>query len=292
MKRLLYFLITTIPSLAIGQSLVGSIKDSLTGEKLPLANITFTMGFSGTNSNLKGDYFLNLKGHLKDSIKVSYIGYKSRYFKLNQFTENKNYNLDINLTSQENKLEEVIIAQHKINYTKKHVLSEKREGNINSFYLIGQEIAYLIKNEKQELGRIKSIKFYFRNNTTATFIAKFRIKIYSYNKTENKPDENLLKEDIIITPKNKTYQYVLDLKKMKIPFLEDGVCVGIELIDENNTSKKGDKIGPGLRLTYNEDSEQTWNNYRNKGWYMPHNYDRTKTKMANLMVEMTVLMKD
>lgn len=292
MKRLLYFLITTIPSLAIGQSLVGSIKDSLTGEKLPLANITFTMGFSGTNSNLNGDYFLNLKGHLKDSIKVSYIGYKSRYFKLNQFTENKNYNLVINLSSQENKLEEVIIAQHKINYTKKHVLSEKREGNINSFYLIGQEIAYLIKNEKQELGRIKSIKFYFRNNTTSTFIAKFRIKIYSYNKTENKPDENLLKEDIIISPKNKTYQYVLDLKKMKIPFLEDGVCVGIELIDENNTSKKGDKIGPGLRLTYNEDSEQTWNNYRNKGWYMPHNYDRTKTKMANLMVEMTVLMKD
>lgn len=292
MKLTIQFLVMFIPALVLSQSISGTIKDSITNEKLQLANITFMKGFSGTNSNLNGDYSLNLKGHLKDSIKVSYIGYKSRYIKLNQFIENKNYNLDINLSPQENKLEEVIISQNKINYNKKYVLSEEKEGNINSFYLIGQEIAYLLKNERQELGRIKSIKLYIRKNRDANFIAKFRIKIYSYNKTENIPDENLLNEDIIISPKNKTYQYVLDLKKKKIPFLEDGVCVGIELVDENNTSKKGDKIGPGLRLTYGENNELTWNNYRNRGWYMPHNYDRTKNKMANLMVGMTILMKD
>lgn len=292
MKLAIQLLFIFIPAIVFSQSISGTIKDSITNEKLQLANITFTMGFSGTNSNLNGDYSLNLKGHLKDSIKVSYVGYKSRYIKLNQFIENKNYNLDINLSSQENKLDEVIIAQNKVNYNKKYVLSEEKEGNINSFYLIGQEIAYLVKNERQELGRIKSIKIYFRNNTNANFIAKYRVKIYSYNKTENIPDENLLKEDIIITPKNKTYQYVLDLKDKKIPFLEDGVCIGLELVDENSTSKKGDKIGPGLRLTYGEKNEKTWNNYRNRGWYMPHNRDRTKTKVANLMVGMTILMKD
>ena len=292
MKLKIYFLVIFIPTIVMSQSISGSIKDSITNEKLQLANITFTMGFSGTNTNLNGDYSLNLKGHLKDSIKVSYVGYKSKYIKLNQFKENKNYNLDINLMPQENKLDEVIISQSKIDYKKKYILSTEKEGNVNSFYLIGHEIAYLFKNEKKEIGRVKSIKLYIRKNRDANFIAKFRIKIYSFDKTKNIPDENLLKEDIIISPKNKTYQYVLDLKDKKIPFLEDGVFIGIELVDENNTSKKGDKIGPGLRLTYGEDSELTWNNYRNRGWYKPHNFDRMRNKMANLMIGMTILMKD
>jgi hypothetical protein len=103
--------------------------------------------------------------------------------------------------------------------------------------------------------------------------------------------QNIESRYIIISPINKTYQYVLDLKDKQVPFLEEGVCIGLELIDENNTSKRADKIGPGLRLTYGEE-EQTWNNYRNKGWYSPHYYDRTRTKVANLMVEMTVLMKE
>jgi len=292
MKLKIQFLVIFIPALVLGQSISGSINDSITNEKLQLANITFLKVFGGTNSNLNGDYSLNLNGHLKDSIKITYVGYKSKYIKLNQFTESKNYNLDIKLLPQENKLEEVIIAQNKVDYNKDYILSEKKEGNINSFYLIGDEVAYLMKNERKELGRIKSIKLYFRNNTKANFIAKYRVKIYSYNKTENIPDYNLLSEDIIISPKNKTYQYVLDLKDKKIPFLEDGVCVGLELVDENNTSKQGDKIGPGLRLTYGEENEQTWNNYRNRGWYMPHNRDRTRTKIANLMLSMAVLMKD
>jgi len=292
MKLKIQFLVIFIPALVLVQSISGSINDSITNEKLQLANITFLKVFGGTNSNLNGDYSLNLNGHLKDSIKITYVGYKSKYIKLNQFTESKNYNLDIKLLPQENKLEEVIIAQNKVDYNKDYILSEKKEGNINSFYLIGDEVAYLMKNERKELGRIKSIKLYFRNNTKANFIAKYRVKIYSYNKTENIPDYNLLSEDIIISPKNKTYQYVLDLKDKKIPFLEDGVCVGLELVDENNTSKQGDKIGPGLRLTYGEENEQTWNNYRNRGWYMPHDRDRTRTKIANLMLSMAVLMKD
>jgi len=292
MKLKIQFLVIFIPALVLVQSISGSINDSITNEKLQLANITFLKVFGGTNSNLNGDYSLNLNGHLKDSIKITYVGYKSKYIKLNQFTESKNYNLDIKLLPQENKLEEVIIAQNKVDYNKDYILSEKKEGNINSFYLIGNEVAYLMKNERKELGRIKSIKLYFRNNTKANFIAKYRVKIYSYNKTENIPDYNLLSEDIIISPKNKTYQYVLDLKDKKIPFLEDGVCIGLELVDENNTSKRGDKIGPGLRLTYGEENEQTWNNYRNRGWYMPHNRDRTRTKIANLMLSMAVLMKD
>lgn len=292
MKLSIKFLFIFIPSLVMSQQISGIIKDSITSQKLQLANLVFMESFNGTNSNLNGLYSLYLKGHLKDSIKVSYIGYKSKYINLQRFSEDKNYNLDINLSPQENKLEEVIIAVSKVNYKKKYVLSPKKKGNVNSFYRIGNEVAYLVQNDRRELGRIKSLKLYLRNNTQATFIAKFRIKLYSYDKINNMPGENLLKEDLIISPENKTYQFDIDLKDKKIPFLIEGVCVGIELIDENNTSKKSDKIGPGLRLTYGLDKEQTWNNYRNRGWFMPHYFDTTRNKTANLMVGMTVLMKE
>jgi hypothetical protein len=180
MKLMIRFLVLFIPTLVLSQSLSGTVKDSITNEKLPLANITFMKDFNGTNSNLNGDYSLNLKGHLHDSIKVSFVGYKSRYIQLKHFTENKNYTVNIALLPQENELDEVIIPQDKDIYTKKNVLSEKKVGNVNSFYLIGQEVAYLVNNKKQELGRIKSVKLYFRNNKNATFTAKYRIKIYYY----------------------------------------------------------------------------------------------------------------
>ena len=96
----------------------------------------------------------------------------------------------------------------------------------------------------------------------------------------------------VISPKNETYQYVIDLENKKILFLEDGVCVGLELVDENNESQFGDKIGPGFRFTYGENKQLTWYNYRNKGWAKNDLRNRKSNSMSNLMVGMTVLMKN
>lgn len=291
MKKI-FVLILLFPILNFSQSLKGVVKDSVSKETLQLANITFLKSNSGTNSNLEGKYVLNIKEHLGDSLKVSYIGYKPIYLSLRNFSVDKEYLLNFNLIRDENQLDEVIVSQKKIKYDKQYKLSEKRDGDVAMFSLIGHETACLVENPKAELGRIKSLKLYIRKNKNADFIAKFRIKIYSYNKIENKPEENLLTEDLIISPKNKTYQYVIDLEDKKIPFLEDGVCVGIELVDENNRSKKGDKIAPGFRFTYGEKKQLTWYNYRNKGWAKNDLHNRKSNTMSNLMVSMTVLMKN
>lgn len=291
MKKTLIILLL-LPFVNFGQTLKGTVKDSITGEYLQLANITLLKSNNGTNTNLEGKFTLNIKENLNDSIKVSYIGYKSKYISLKDYKEVKDYTLNISLTTEDNQLEEIIVSQKRIKYNKKYNISETREGDISMFSLIGHETACLIENPKAELGRIKSLKLYIRKNKNADFIAKFRIKIYSYNKIENKPEENLLTEDLIISPKNKTYQYVIDLEDKKIPFLEDGVCVGIELVDENNESKKGDKIAPGFRFTYGENKQLTWYNYRNKGWAKNDLHNRKSNAMSNLMVGMTVLMKN
>ena len=291
MKKILIFLLF-VPIINFGQSIKGIVKDSISSETLHLANITFLKSNNGTNSNLEGKYFLNIKDHSEDSIKVSYIGYKAQYISLKNFNFDKEYILNFNLIRDDNQLQEVIVSQKRIKYNKQYQLSEKRDGDIAMFSLIGHETACFIENPKNELGRIKSFKLYIRKNKNANFIAKFRIKIYSYNKTENKPEENLLTEDLIISPKNKTYQYIINLEDKKIPFLEDGICIGIELVDENNTSKKGDKIGPGLRFTYGENKQLTWYNYRNKGWAKNDLYNRKSNTISNLMISMNVLMKN
>ena len=286
------FLILFIPLISFSQSLKGIVSDSISNEKLELANITFLKSNSGTNSNLNGEYKLEIKQHLEDSVKISYVGYKSKQISLKSYNENKDYVVNFKLIPDESLLKEVLVSQRKIRYNKKYKLSEKRKGDISMFALIGYETTCLIENPKNEIGRIKSLKFYIRKNKNANFVAKFRIKIYSYDKTENKPNENLLLEDLIISPKNETYQYVIDLENKKIPFLEDGVCVGLELVDENNESQFGDKIGPGFRFTYGENKQLTWYNYRNKGWAKNDLRNRKSNSMSNLMVGMTVLMKN
>jgi hypothetical protein len=286
------FLILFIPLISFSQSLKGIVSDSISNEKLELANITFLKSNSGTNSNLNGEYKLEIKQHLEDSVKISYVGYKSKQISLKSFNENKDYVVNFKLIPDESLLKEVLVSQRKIRYNKKYKLNEKRKGDISMFALIGYETTCLIENPKNEIGRIKSLKFYIRKNKNANFVAKFRIKIYSYDKTENKPNENLLLEDLIISPKNETYQYVIDLENKKILFLEDGVCVGLELVDENNESQFGDKIGPGFRFTYGENKQLTWYNYRNKGWAKNDLRNRKSNSMSNLMVGMTVLMKN
>ena len=289
--KLLLFFIFCFPS-ANAQQINGIVKDSLTNQMLPLANITFLKNRAGTNSNLKGEYQLNVKGHSADSIKISYVGYKSQYRSLNNFTENKIYELNFKLVEDQNQLNDILVEARSVKYNKERIFSEERSGSIAVYTPIGHETAFHIENPKREIGRIKSVRLYLRKNKAADFIAKFRIRVYNFDKITNKPGSNLLIEDVIIAPKNKTYQYVVNLEKFKIPFPDNGVCIGIELIDENNVSKKMDKIGPGFRFTNGNMKQRTFFNYRNRGWFKGNTRSAKKNTGSNLMISLNVLLRD
>lgn len=278
-------------SSANAQQIQGIVKDSLTNEILPLANITFLKSNLGTNSNLEGEYRLNIKGHSADSLKISYIGYKPQYHPLTKFTENENYTLNFKLTEDQSQLGEVVIETSTIKYNRERIFSEERSGDIAVFAQIGYEMAFYVENPKAKIGRIKSVKLYVRKNRNADFVAKYRINVYSYDNETGKPGDNLLTQNVVIAPKNKTYQYVINLEKFKVPFPENGVCIGIELVDENNTSKKWDKIGPGLRFTHGEAKQLTFGNYRNRGWFKNNMRGTKKNTATNLMISVNVLMR-
>ncbi len=94
-KHLILFLF--ISSLSFSQTLKGIIKDYLTNKPLPTANIVFIKNYGGTNSNLSGNYSINIKNKQNDSLKITYTGYKPKFIALKDFSQDKDYVYDINL---------------------------------------------------------------------------------------------------------------------------------------------------------------------------------------------------
>jgi hypothetical protein len=288
-KHLILFLF--ISSLSFSQTLKGIIKDYLTSKPLPTANIVFIKNYGGTNSNLSGNYSINIKNKQNDSLKITYTGYKPKFIALKDFNQDKDYVYDINLEILETVIEEVVINKMQTNYTEKQKISIKKEGDIRGFGLIGCEYALRIKNIEKQKGKIKNIEISFRRNPKANTLSKYRVKIYAIDSITRGPGEYLLNENIIISPKNKTYIYKLDVESKKIFFPEDGIFIGVELIDPDNSIKKGDIIGPGLKYTIGIDEFLTWENYRGKKWIKSNMRGLIKNKCLNIILNSTVLYK-
>ena len=156
--------------------------------------------------------------------------------------------------------------------------------------MVGCEFALRVKNAKQEKGRIKEIQISFRRNPKANTLTKYRVKIYELDTITSGPGKNLIKEDILISPKNKTYLYNLNVEDKKIPFPKFGVFVGVELIDPDNSLKKGDIVGPGLKYTAGSNELLTWENYRGKKWYKSRT-TKLVPNPTNIILNLTVLYK-
>lgn len=209
-----------LPIFSFGQILIGNVSDSLTSEKLSYVNIAFLNINNGTYTDSEGNYYLNINENKEDTIKVSHIGYEAKFYTLNQFIEKREHTLNIKLNKNENILNEIVIRNRNKNFNKTYKIGTNRKGDITMFSLIGHETTSYIENPLKKEGAIKSIKLYVRKNKKADIIAKFRIKIYSYDLSNKLPDINLLNEDLVISPENKTYQYNLDVENLNIPFFK------------------------------------------------------------------------
>lgn len=259
-------------------------------QPLPTANIAFVKNYGGTNSNLSGFYSIDIFTRQNDSLKISYTGFKPKYIALRSFTEKKEYQLNINLEIDETIIEEVVIDKKQTKYTQKEKINIKKKGDIRTFAMVGCEFALRVKNAKQEKGRIKEIQISFRRNPKANTLTKYRVKIYELDTITSGPGKNLIKEDILISPKNKTYLYNLNVEDKKIPFPKFGVFVGVELIDPDNSLKKGDIVGPGLKYTAGSNELLTWENYRGKKWYKSRT-TKLVPNPTNIILNLTVLYK-
>lgn len=291
MKLSFSFIIFLVTITGLSQTLEGKIIDSVTNQPIEYANITLMTKNKGVYANIDGKYNFDISKHLYDTLKVSSIGYNSKFIILDKFKSKKNIKLDISLSQKTTQLDEVVLNLKKKKYNKKHTIGEDKEGNAAVSSLIGYETCVLIENPFNKDGKLDEIYIKLRKRKNTQFIASLNIKFYSFDKINQKPGYELYTKKLIVKPKNRNYTLNIDVKDMDIYLPKDGMCIGVEFIDPNNESKKYDVIGPMYRFTYSTEENLTWSKYRGKDWktgivkFDYRNDDRT----GNVMIGADVL---
>lgn len=287
MKKTLFILLFITTNYFYAQVLKGVVKDSLTQIPLAYSNVVLMNG-GGVYTDKNGNFELEIKNSIYDTLKISTIGYKSKLIPLLQFISYDKLYLNIRLESNIEELDEVLISTTKTKYKDKETLGESRDGNLSVTPLPGYESCIFIENPRKKIGKLKRTYIDLKRRKDAKRIALFNIKFYELNKVTNKPGRELYNKKILIKPKNKKYRLWIDVEDLNIKLPAEGIFVGVEIIDPFKKERSKDAyFGPMFRYTYSQNHESiTWSNYHNTGW---RNGSLTHGGMANPMFGIEVL---
>jgi len=228
------FIFLSIIFLAIktssAQNCRGVLFDSITSQPVEFANIGIVGKGIGTVTNEKGEYNFFLPDSLINcDIKISMIGYKSKNFKAKNFASLSK----VMMTQDPAMLQEVPVAVKKSvvkvlgnNTTSSAVSAGFKKNNL------GAEIAIKL-NIKHPKTHLK--KFFVKINSSTLEKALFRFNVYSADEKGN-PKENILKQNIIIEPLQKTGLISFDLTPYNI-FVDEDVFIALEWIKDLGDAK-------------------------------------------------------
>lgn len=290
-----------IVSLFIGfaqdKILNGQVIDADNNNSIPFATVEIrkSLGGIGIAADQSGMFELTIPERLlNDTLLVSSLGYNFKEIFLSQLDVTQF--LLIELLPKEYNLSEVKI------FPKLKVTSEfgiiNRTPEIDGGLLTKEltQIAVLIENIDSLKGRIKSVSYYIlpRSGKPKT---PFRVRIYSVASRLEAPGDDLLKENLIVYPKQKGGWIEVDLSEYDLEIPKKGVFVAMEWI---RTKKKYEYetiinsnifecYGQVLARSFAYEEPMTWYNHLGKGWYKitDHPLKAINAKMIqNAMIKM------
>lgn len=248
------------------QCVVGIVKDSVTGESLPFVNMALLKNLIGCSSQSDGTFELNVDKHIDDTLVISAIGYIKKYIPIRSILGIK---YAISLQPNIYQLSEVVIKPNnkklkKIYY--KLVLPNKSK-EFEKILKVGYQEAIFVENKIQKTGKIENVIIELEKYDVfekRPYI-DFRIRIYSYDKKNNIPGNDLLLENLISNAKGGTC--VIDVSKFNIAFPLEGIVIGMEYLDSENKTK-GKDINVMPRISYCKTSEplKAWYSFFNRYW--------------------------
>lgn len=267
MKKIVTALLLIICNLFYAQIIKGIVTDSMTKKPIPYVNIVLING-KGIYSDEIGQFELDIRNSIYDTLKVSTLGYKPKKIPLSGFKNKENVILSVPLDIKVSNIEEVVLSQKKIDYNKKELLGESKEGNVGMTSLIGYETCVYIENSfSEKSGKVKRVYIDLKRRDNVDYVAMFNIKFYKYDETNNKPGEELYSKNVYVNPKNQKYRLWIDVEDYNIRFPKNGICIGVELINTQGKVDKYARFGPMFRYTISKKNKPiTWSNYHNTGW--------------------------
>lgn len=220
-------------SLCFGQKITrkGKIIDEVTKQPLSFVNIILKGKPIGTFSDEVGSF--KIQGDVNDSLQISHIGYVKRLipFKVDQEL--------ISLSPQSNLLNEVIITSPgKIKEAILGFFEQKSSVFMGGVF----QYALYIENKSQTIGRVKTLYFKLGHSVNRAKSdkreAKVRLRIYERDSSTGVPGIDVLKKEFICAIKPNQKLIKIDVSKENIPFLQDGIFIGIDVLgftDDNGT---------------------------------------------------------
>lgn len=231
MKKIILFFVLIVLSncTVIAQNVVyeGIIKDKNTKENLAYVNIGIVNKNTGTVSDVKGKFQLQLDNKLDaETMKLSMIGYKSLSFKVIDFKKAVIENPIIYLEKNVSELKEIVIKNKNLQTgILGNVLDKKTvsAGFVNN--VLGNEIGIIVKLKSKPtfIEAFRAIVDYNKYKEL-----KFRLNFYDLKK--GLPNNTILQDNIIVTSTIKKGELIIDLNDYNIMVNED-FFVSIELIE-------------------------------------------------------------
>ena len=212
------------------QNLKGILLDSVDSKPIEFANIGLIGKNVGTVTNDKGEFNLLVPDSLiSEKTKISIIGYKTRIVSTADLVKMSVIKLSRDLTT----LAEVEVRPKK---TKNKILgNETKTNGVRGGFKrnsLGSEMAIKL-NIKHKDTQLR--KFMININANTIGLPVFRFNVYSVGK-DGMPNENLLKQNILIEPKNPLGLVELDLVPFDIILNED-VFISMEWIKDLGDAK-------------------------------------------------------
>jgi hypothetical protein len=228
--------------------------DSLDGEVIQFANIGIVGKGLGTVSDENGKFSITIPDSLTSQhLKISIIGYETQSIPINS----KRIGKIIKMSRQSAVLHEVTVTPR--SQKTKRVGNQTRSNFYTGGFInnsLGAELAVRISIKNPNTFLQKFMIHISRNSLDTTPV--FRFNVYSVTK-DGSPGENILKDNIIIAPNEKTGFLEFDLKPYAI-VVDDDVFIAIEWIKDLGNAKglyfSTKMIGSGMH--FRQTSQDKW----------------------------------
>lgn len=227
----LFLLSSSFKGIAQKDTLSFIIKDNTTQIGIPFVNIYSEALKIGGISNEKGlvTFVLDEK-NVDNNFKLSSLGYEDKEVNLFDFSTKTDVKVKVfNMIPITVHLNEVTVSANsgkKKGELKSIGFAKKSKARFGSYFNVaGGQTALYFSNQENDEGFISSVRYFVKKSKFSK--TTFRVRIYACDSMK-KPDVDLLKKNLIITPEMDDEWIIVDLSSYHINIPQDGFFIAME----------------------------------------------------------------
>lgn len=227
MKKIFFstLLLLLISQIGFAQKINGRVVSDRNNAGIPFASISYNSHSKGICADSTGEFEIEDTFSLNDSLTISCVGYFQKKFTLSEAFKLKSFTLQEKTIN----LPEILVKKREAITLLKGSQSNSSKEILLSSIKDNYEVALYIPNNEKVEGIIKNVGFYITKHGKPK--TPFRVRIYTMN---DKPTDDLLNTNTIITAKKGGKWLVLDVSQYNISIPENGFIVSMEYLFSNN----------------------------------------------------------